>query len=128
MFGYEIDPRNIRPQDVDRATEQARQAEDTLADVDGLLAEITGTGQTNGGHVSATVTAEGRVLEVTVGQQAVRKGADALREAIFAAVGDAQSDAQSQVDALLREQLQQAVPGLSLDPAELQRHLGRLLD
>ncbi|MEV4562291.1 YbaB/EbfC family nucleoid-associated protein [Nonomuraea sp. NPDC049419] len=126
MSGYRIDPGNIRPQDVERATEQAFQAEAALADVDRLLAEVAGTGQAKG--VGAVVDAEGRVREITLGPQALREGLDGLREAVLAAVGAAQDHARVQADELLREHLQQAVPGISIDMSELRRRIGGLLE
>ncbi|MFB9472331.1 YbaB/EbfC family nucleoid-associated protein [Nonomuraea salmonea] len=126
MSGYAIDPRDIRPQDVERATEQAFHAEAALSDVDRLLAEVVGTGQAKG--VGAVVDAEGRVAEITLGPQALREGTDGLRDAIFAAVGAAQEHARRQADELLREHLRQAVPGIAVDVAELRRRLGGLLE
>lgn len=125
MFGYEIDKSDIRHQDVDRATEQAARAEAALAGADGLLDELTGTGRAKG--VTATVDAEGRVMKITLGPQALREGTAGLREAVFAAVGAAQDDARVQGEELLREHFRQAVPGIALDPAELQRRLVRFL-
>ncbi|MEV0622514.1 YbaB/EbfC family nucleoid-associated protein [Nonomuraea sp. NPDC050404] len=128
MFGHDLNPMDLRPQDVDRATEQARGVEAALAEADGLLAELTGTGRSRSGHVSAVVNAEGRVLDVTVGERALREGAIALCEDIFTAVGNAQEDVQRQAEALLRGHLRQAVPDLAMDPVELRQRLERLLD
>ena len=74
-----------------------------------------------------TVDAEGRVMKITLGPQALREGTAGLREAVFAAVGAAQDDARVQGEELLREHFRQAVPGIALDPAELQRRLVRFL-
>ncbi|MEO3874417.1 YbaB/EbfC family nucleoid-associated protein [Nonomuraea sp. B12E4] len=126
MFGYDIDPRNIRSQDLDLATEQVDQAEALLAGVEESLSEIIGVGDS--GHVRATATAEGRILEVVLGQQAVKKGSEALSEEILAAVGRAQDDARRQAETMLREEFQQAVPDVSLDPIALQEQLSRFLD
>ncbi|MEV0227891.1 YbaB/EbfC family nucleoid-associated protein [Nonomuraea sp. NPDC050786] len=127
MSGYGIDPRNIRSQDIDRTTRQVQQAEAVLGDVDELLAEISGAGEADGGHVKASATAEGRILRVLIGQQAVRQGSKELSEQILAAVSRAQDDARRQVEALLREQFQQAVPDAGIDPVALQQHVDRLL-
>ncbi|MFI7452007.1 YbaB/EbfC family nucleoid-associated protein [Nonomuraea sp. NPDC049714] len=128
MFGFELDPRDIRPQDVERAAEQAARVETLLAEEGGRLAEIVGTGRGDGGHVHAAVAADGRVLKISIEPRAVREGSEALSEAIVLTVRRAQQDALRQVDALVRESLEEALPGTSLDPAALRERLGRLLD
>ncbi|GGP10710.1 YbaB/EbfC family nucleoid-associated protein [Nonomuraea glycinis] len=131
MSGFELNPRDIRPQDVERAEEQAERVEALLTELAGqdeLLAEIVGTGRGDGGHVHAAVAADGRVLKVAIEPRAVREGSEALADEIVLTVRRAQQDALRQVDSLVRESLAEALPGTPLDPAELRERLGRLLD
>jgi DNA-binding protein YbaB len=125
---FELNPRDIRPQDVERADEQAERVQALLAEQDERLAEIVGTGRGKGGHVHAAVAADGRVLKVAIEPRAVREGSQALSDEIILTVRRAQQDALQQVDALIRESLEQALPGTSLDPAELRERLSHLLD
>ena len=104
MSGFELDPRDIRPQDVERAEEQAERVEALLTELAGQderLAEIVGTGRGDGGHVHAAVAADGRVLKVAVEPRAVREGSEALADEIVLTVRRAQQDALRQVDSLV---------------------------
>lgn len=126
MYGFRIDPGNVRTQDVEEAGRQAERVHMLLADEERRVSEIVGTGRGDGGQVSALAAADGQVLEVTLQPRATRDGSEALGEEILLAVRRAQLDAQRQAEALLRESLAEALP--SLDTQALQERLGRLLD
>ncbi|MFD2355972.1 hypothetical protein ACFSTC_51970 [Nonomuraea ferruginea] len=67
MFGFDLDPGDIREQDVDRAAEQAGRLEALLAEQEERLAGIVGTGTGDRVQVKASAAVDGRVLEVVLG-------------------------------------------------------------
>lgn len=123
MFGFDLDPGDIREQDVDRAAEQAGRLEALLAEQEERLAGIVGTGTGDRVQVKASAAVDGRVLEVVLGPQAAREGSHALAEEILLAVRRAQDDTRRQAEALLSAAVQEAVPGLDL--AALNEQLNR---
>ncbi|WP_049563252.1 YbaB/EbfC family nucleoid-associated protein [Nonomuraea sp. SBT364] len=125
MFGFDLNPGDIRPQDVDRIDEQDARVQELLAEGEERLGEIVGAG---GDRVRATAAADGRVLKVTLDARAVRDGSQALAEEILLAVRQARQDAQRQADDLLRSAFEQAFPGRALDPVAVRERLGSLLD
>jgi DNA-binding protein YbaB len=128
MFGYDVDPSDIRRQDVDEAAEQLERFQSLLAEREEELAEIVGKGEDDRGHVRATVASDGRVIEVTLDPRAVKDGSKALSEQILSAVHRAQQDAQRQAEAFLQETLQEALPGTSLDLAAIYQQASSILD
>ncbi|MEV4224697.1 YbaB/EbfC family nucleoid-associated protein [Nonomuraea sp. NPDC049725] len=128
MFGFDLDPGDIRPQDVDRADEQNARVLELLAEGEERLGEIVGTGGGDRGHVHATAAADGRVLKITLDARAVREGSQALADDILLAVRQAQQDAQRQADDLLRSAFEQAFPGRAVDPVAVRERLVNLLD
>ncbi|WP_113701009.1 YbaB/EbfC family nucleoid-associated protein [Nonomuraea lactucae] len=125
MYETDIDPANIREQDVAEAQRQAEAARALLTDQESVLEEIVGEGGGDGGHVRATAAADGRVLEVVIDPRAMSEGSEALGEQILLAVRRAQDDAGRQAGALLRESLREALP--SVDTDLLQERLRHLL-
>ncbi|WP_329083575.1 YbaB/EbfC family nucleoid-associated protein [Streptosporangium sp. NBC_01469] len=128
MFGYDIDPSDIRPRDIVKAEEQLDRFQALLAAREEQLTEIVGTGEGDSGHVRATVASDGRVIEVTLDPRAVKGGSEALSEQILLAVHRAQQNAQRQADGLLHETLQEALPGTSIDLTAIYRQARSLLD
>ncbi|MFI6297764.1 YbaB/EbfC family nucleoid-associated protein [Nonomuraea sp. NPDC050790] len=128
MFGYNVDPSDLRQQDIDKAEEQLNRFQDLLAAREEQLAEIVGTGEDDRGYVRATVASDGLVTKVTLDPRAVKSGSGALSEQILLAVSRAQQNAQLQAETLLQEALQEALPGTSFDLAALQQQARSLLD
>ncbi|MEU7693525.1 YbaB/EbfC family nucleoid-associated protein [Microbispora hainanensis] len=122
MYGSRMNPADIREEDLARAEEQAERvhawAERARAD----LEEITGTGEAASGQVTATVSAEGMVLDVTFGPRAMRLDSRTLAEEVRAAVSRARLDAARRTRELIRDGL----PGF--DPDEAAAQFERLLD
>ncbi|MCF6471087.1 YbaB/EbfC family nucleoid-associated protein [Nonomuraea sp. MG754425] len=122
MYGPDIDPGNIRDEDLDEA---ARRGESMLAWLEEArteLEQVVGTGMAPSGQVRATVDANGRVLEVSYGPRAPRMDSVELAEETLAAVRAAGSDAERQTHDLLRA----ALPGY--DPVAAGAELERLLN
>lgn len=128
MFGYDVDPTDIRQEDVDKAEEQLGRFEALLADREEQLAAIVGTGEDDRGYVRATVASDGLVREVTLDPRAVKGGSEALSEQIVLAVSRAQQNAQRQAESLLHEALQEAIPGASFDLTAIYQQAKSILD
>ncbi|MFC4118725.1 YbaB/EbfC family nucleoid-associated protein [Nonomuraea zeae] len=121
MYGPQIDPANIRDQDLDEAAYQGERMLAWLDTAQEELDKIVGTGEAADGQVRATVDPNGRVLDVAYGPRALRLGSHKLAEETLAAVGAACADAERQTHDLMRE----ALPGY--DPAAASAELERLL-
>ncbi|MEO3802365.1 YbaB/EbfC family nucleoid-associated protein [Nonomuraea sp. B1E8] len=128
MFGYDVDPSDIRQGDIAKAEAQLDRFRELLADREEELAEIVGTGEGDRGHVRATVASDGRVIEVILDPRAVKGGSEALSEQILLAVHRAQQNAQRQVESHLHETLQEALPGTSIDLTAVYQQARKILD
>ncbi|MEU6711187.1 YbaB/EbfC family nucleoid-associated protein [Nonomuraea sp. NPDC046802] len=128
MFGYDVDPSDLRQRDIDKAEEQLDRFQALLAEREEQLAEIVGTGEGDRGHVRATVASDGRVIKVALDSFAVKDGSKALSEQILLAVHRAQQNAQQQAESLLHETLQEALPGTSFDLAAIYQQTRSILD
>ncbi|MFI7614823.1 YbaB/EbfC family nucleoid-associated protein [Nonomuraea terrae] len=112
MFGPRRNPADISPEELARDAEQAERIRAWSEHAQAALDEVTGTGEAAGGQVTATVAADGKVLEVVIGERAMRLGSLELAEEILAALRLAGLDAARRTEELIRESL----PGF--DPAE----------
>ncbi|TMR98701.1 YbaB/EbfC family nucleoid-associated protein [Nonomuraea basaltis] len=122
MFGPNIDPANIRDQDLD---ESVREGERMLAWLETAredLDKIVGTGAGPSGQVKASVDPNGRVLDIAYGPRALRLGSRDLADETLAAVRAASADAERQAHDLMRE----ALPGY--DPAAAKAEFERLVN
>ncbi|UBU13143.1 YbaB/EbfC family nucleoid-associated protein [Nonomuraea gerenzanensis] len=122
MYGRDIDPADIRDEDLDEA---ARMGEGMLAWLESAreeLDQVIGTGTAPSGEVRATVDAGGRVLDVAYGERALRLGSVRLAEETLEAVRAASADAERQTHDLMRA----ALPGY--DPVAARAELESLLD
>ncbi|TQS17709.1 YbaB/EbfC family nucleoid-associated protein [Microbispora hainanensis] len=117
-----MNPADIREEDLARAEEQAERVHAWAERARGDLEEITGTGEAASGQVTATVSAEGTVLDVTFGPRAMRLDSRTLAEEVRAAVSRARLDAARRTRELIRDGL----PGF--DPDEAAAQFERLLD
>ncbi|WP_433431093.1 YbaB/EbfC family nucleoid-associated protein [Nonomuraea sp. CA-141351] len=120
MFGPRRDPADISHEDLAR---DERQADGILAWIERARAgveAVTGTGEAASGQVIAIVAADGKVLDVTIRQRAMRLDSRTLAEEVLAALQQAGLDAARKTEELIRE----ALPGF--DPAAATAQLERL--
>ncbi|WP_182909782.1 YbaB/EbfC family nucleoid-associated protein [Microbispora sp. H13382] len=122
MYGSRMNPADIREEDLARAEEQAERVHAWAERARAHLEEITGTGEAASGQVTATVSAEGLVLDVAFGPRATRLDSRTLAEEVRAAVSRARLDAARRTRELIRDGL----PGF--DPDEAAAQFERLLD
>ncbi|MGW5266420.1 YbaB/EbfC family nucleoid-associated protein [Microbispora sp. NPDC004025] len=122
MYGSRMNPADIREEDLVRAEEQAERVQAWAERARADLEEITGTGEAASGQVTATVSAEGLVLDVAFGPRAMRLDSRTLAEEVRAAVSRARLDAARRTRELIRDGL----PGF--DPDEAAAQFERLLD
>ncbi|MFF4415583.1 YbaB/EbfC family nucleoid-associated protein [Streptosporangium sp. NPDC001559] len=122
MYGSRIDPADIREEDLALADTQADRVLAWIQEAQGALDEVVGEGRGESGQVTATVTAEGRVLEVVFDPRAMRLGSHVLAEEVRSAVARARLDATRRIEEMMREGI------AGFDPAEATAQFERLLD
>ncbi|WP_169953351.1 YbaB/EbfC family nucleoid-associated protein [Microbispora sp. H11081] len=122
MYGSRINPADIREEDLAGAEERAERLRAWAEGAQAGLGEITGTGEAASGQVTATVSAEGLVLDVTFGPRASRLDSRTLAEEVRAAVSRARLDAARRTGEMIRE----ALPWF--DPEQAAADFERLLD
>ena len=122
MYGSRMNPADIREEDLAGAEERAERLRAWAEGARAGLDEITGTGEAASGQVTATVSAEGLVLDVTFGPRASRLDSRTLAEEVRAAVSRARLDAARRTRELIREDLPW------FDPDEATAEFERLLD
>ncbi|SEM05590.1 YbaB/EbfC family nucleoid-associated protein [Nonomuraea pusilla] len=89
------------PDDLDRVLGDSEKAVRELASALGGLAEVTGTGESRGGAVTARVDASGRLDHLRLSPRASRMELDELTEEIVEAVRAAQDDHQRRATAVI---------------------------
>ncbi|MGW4798901.1 YbaB/EbfC family nucleoid-associated protein [Nonomuraea sp. NPDC004297] len=123
MFGPRRSPADITEAELARHAQEAERITAWSERVESDLEEIVGTGTGASGHIVATVTAEGKVRKVIIGERAMGLDSRTLAEEVLSALDQAMADAERKTEELIRENL----PGF--DPsgvAALFERLGRL--
>lgn len=120
MFGPRRNPADIRDEEMAREAAEADRALAWIERAQADMAAVKGVGKSASGHVVATVTAEGKVLGVSIEERAMRLGSQGLAEEVLAALAEAGLDAARQIEELIRE----GMPGY--DPAAVSAQLERL--
>jgi DNA-binding protein YbaB len=106
----ESDRGGLPPDSVERSVGQAQDVARHLQDAMGRLGEVTGVGEAADGMVTATVTAEGNIKEVTFNPRVKRLDAEKLAEEIVAAVQAAQTDAMNKSQKLVTDAIGDRTP------------------
>jgi DNA-binding protein YbaB len=93
---FDFNPFDLQPEELERLADQAEQALRRLEQQQEDLKEITGKGECEGGEVSATTDASGRLEKIAFGRHALRMSSEELATKVTAAIRAAQQDAESQ--------------------------------
>jgi len=92
----EFDPAAVTPEDLEK---MLRRAEETMAKLEAVVAQVTGEGAAADGKIQATVESDGMVKEIRLDPRALRAmGVEELAEAIVAALREAQLSARGQLE------------------------------
>ncbi|MFG1704215.1 YbaB/EbfC family nucleoid-associated protein [Nonomuraea sp. M3C6] len=122
VYDSRMDPADIRDEDISRAEDEADRIETWINRARADLDELKGTGESPSGTVTATVAANGRVLDVAIAPRAMRLDSQTLSEEVLAAVAQAGQDVTRRTEELIREGL----PGF--DPAAATARMERIMN
>ncbi|MGP3956531.1 YbaB/EbfC family nucleoid-associated protein [Nonomuraea sp. 3N208] len=120
MFGPRRNPAAYSDAELAREAALADRALAWIERAQAEIAAVKGVGESRSGQVVATVTADGKVLGVSIKERAMRLDSRTLAEEVLAALRQAGLDAARQADELIRE----GMPGY--DPAAVSAQLERL--
>ncbi|MFG2073389.1 YbaB/EbfC family nucleoid-associated protein [Nonomuraea maritima] len=122
MHDFAADPDGFRDDDIARAEEEAERILAWTDRAQAELQELTGTGESPSGQVTAVVAASGRVVEVSLRPRAMRLDSRTLSEEVLAAVASAGHDVTRRVEELIR----QGLPGF--DPGQAVARVERVMN
>ncbi|MER7207264.1 YbaB/EbfC family nucleoid-associated protein [Streptosporangium sp. NPDC000239] len=111
-----FDPTNFGLEDLERISRDAERQTARLAEIEGELDEVRGTGTGADGLIGVTVDPSGRVERIDLNPRVMRLDSHVLAEELMRAIGVAQDDRERRTKEILEDAGLPATP-LGLDDA-----------
>ncbi|GAB2818758.1 hypothetical protein GCM10027176_24050 [Actinoallomurus bryophytorum] len=121
---FDFNPFNLRPEDLERAADEAEKTMRRLEQVQEELSGVTGKGESGDGMVHAVTDANGLLEEIVIKPRALRMPSEDLAEGVTVAIRAAQEDAERRGNQIVHDVIEDGggpLPGMPGPPPKDRR-------